>query len=157
MTGMPKVLARQLAELESASPADLRARWERAYRHPAPRRASRDLLLRALAYYIQERAERGLSKSALKRLAHLADPKGNDGRPPRLSPPRVRPGTRLVREWRGSVHHVTVGDDGFDYRGARYASLSRIAREITGTRLSGPLFFVLRKAGGRAEVTADEH
>ncbi len=55
------------------------------------------------------------------------------------------------------MHQVIVGEDGFDYHGARYASLSRIAREITGTRWSGPLFFGLRKAGGRAEVSTDEH
>ncbi len=61
MTGMPTALARQLAELESASPAELRARWARAHTHLAPQRASRDLLLRALAYHIQERAEGGLS------------------------------------------------------------------------------------------------
>ncbi len=157
MTGMPNALARQLAELESASPTELRVGWERAHKHPAPKRARRDLLLRALAYHIQERAEGGLSKSALKRLAHLADPKGNDSRPLRPVPPRLKPGTRLVREWGGAVHQVTVDEDGFDYRGARYNSLSRIAREITGTRWSGPLFFGLRKAGGRAEVSADEH
>ena len=103
---MSEALARRLAELESASTADLRARWERAYRQPAPKRASRDLLLRALAYHIQERAEGGLSKAALKRLAHLADPKGNHGRPPRPAPPRLRPGTRFIREWRGAVHQV---------------------------------------------------
>ncbi len=157
MTGMPEVLARRLAELESASTADLRARWERAHRHSAPKRASRYLLLRAVAYHIQERAEGGLSKATLKRLNHLADPKGNDGRPLRPVPPRLRPGSRLVREWRGEVHQVTVGEDGFGYRGTRYASLSRIAREITGTRWSGPLFFGLRKAGGRAEVPTHDH
>ncbi|MEE9208842.1 MAG: DUF2924 domain-containing protein [Kiloniellales bacterium] len=94
---MPEALARQLTELESASPAELRARWERAHKHPAAKRASRDLLLRAVAYHIQERAEGGLSKAALKRLAHLADPRGNDGRPPRPAPQRLRPGTRLIR------------------------------------------------------------
>ncbi len=156
MIGMPHALVKQLAELESASPAALRAQWERAHKHPAPKRASRDLLLRALAYHIQERAEGGLSKAALKRLTHLADPKGNDSQPPRSAPPRLRPGTRLIREWNGEVHQVTVLDTGFDYLGARYASLSRIAREITGTRWSGPLFFGLRKAGGRAEVPTDE-
>ncbi len=148
---MSEALARRLAELESASTADLRARWERAYRHPAPKRASRDLLLRAVAYHIQERAEGGLSKAALKRLAHLADPTGNDGRPPRPAPPRLRPGTRLVREWRGAVHQVTVGEDGFDYRDTRYTSLSQIARTITGARWSGPLFFGLRKTGSQTK------
>ncbi len=152
---MLKALARQLAELESASPAELRVLWERAHKHSAPKRASRDLLLQALTYHIQERAEGGPRKAALKRLAHLADPKGNDGRPPRLAPPRLRPGTRLVREWRGAMHQVIVGEDGFDYCGARYASLSRIAREITGTRWSGPLFFGLRKAAQQEASTHD--
>ncbi len=151
MTGMPHALARQLAELESASPAELRIRWERAHKHPAPKWASRDLLLRALAYHIQERAEGGLSQAALKRLAHLADPKGNGGRPPRPALSRLKPGTRLVREWRGAVHRVTVGEDGFDYRGTRYGSLSHIARAITGARWSGPRFFGLRKAGAQAK------
>ncbi len=152
---MPNALARQLAELEGASTADLRARWERAVKRPAPKRASRDLLLRVLAYHIQERAEGGLSKAALKRLDHLANPKDNGGRPPRPAPPRLRPGTRLIREWGGAVHQVTVGEDGFDYRGARYASLSRIAREITGTRWSGPLFFGLRKTARPGASTHD--
>ncbi len=57
---------------------------------------------------------------------------------------------------RAQLAKMTVGEDGFDYRAARYASLSRIAREITGTRWSGPLFFGLRKAGDRAEVSTDE-
>ncbi len=122
---------------------------------PHPSGRARDLLLRALAYHIQERAGGGLSKAALKRLTHLADPKGNDGRPPRPAPPRLRPGTRLIREWGGAVHQVIVGEDGFDYRGARYASLSRIAREITGTRWSGPLFFGLRKAAQQEASTHD--
>ncbi len=155
MTGMPIALARQLAELESASPADLRARWERAHKHPAPKRASRDLLLRAVAYHIQEQAEGCLSKAALKRLAQLVDPKGNDGQPPRPAPPRLRPGTRLIREWGGAVHQVTISEDGFDYCGARYASLSRIAGEITGTHWSGPLFFGLRKTARLGASTHD--
>ncbi len=155
MTGMLEALARQLVELESASAAGLRVRWERAHKHLAPKRASRNLLLRAVAYHIQEQAGGGLSKATVKRLAHLANPKSNDGRPPRPPPPRLRPGTRLVREWRGAVHQVTVGEDGFDYCGARYASLSRIAREITGTRWSGPLFFGLRKAAQQEALTHD--
>ncbi len=156
MTEMLEALARQLVELESASAAELRVRWERAHKHPAPKRASRDLLLRAVAYHIQEQAGGGLSKAALTRLTHLAYPKGNDGRPLRPAAPRLRPGTRLVRDWRGAVHQVTVGEDGFDYRGARYASLSRIAREITGTRWSGPLFFGLRK-NARQEASTHDH
>ncbi len=82
---MSETLARQLAELESASTAELRARWERAYRHPAPKRASRDLLLPALAYHIQERAGGGLSKATRRRLAKLAGLNGENRAP--ISPP----------------------------------------------------------------------
>ncbi len=66
----------------------------------------------------------------------------------RLAEPRIKPGTRLVRVWQGSLHEVTVLDAGFSYRGQTYASLSVIARQITGTRWSGPQFFGL-KGGGR--------
>ncbi len=151
---MPNKIAEQLAELETLARPELRARWDRALGQPAPKRVSRDLLLRALAHHLQEQAEGGLSKAALRRLAGLADPKIDGGRT-RPAAPRPRPGTRLVREWRGEVHRVDVIDGGFDYRGERYASLSRIAREITGTRWSGPLFFGLRKTI-RQEASPDE-
>ena len=146
--------AREIAALQAMETPDLRARWEQAFKRPPPKRISRDLLLRALAYHVQEQAEGGLDKAARRRLAGLADPKGDGDRPSRPTAPRPRPGTRLIREWRGEVHHVSVLEDGFDYRGERYASLSQIAREITGTRWSGPLFFGLRKAG-RSEASAD--
>ncbi len=150
MTGMPEALARQLAALECASTADLRAQWARAHKHPAPKRASRDLLLRALAYHIQERVEGGLNKVTRRRLAKLAGLNGENREP--ISPPilQLKPGSRLIREWRGEVHRVTVLENGFDWRGTRYASLSQIARVITGARWSGPLFFGLRKTGSRA-------
>lgn len=59
-------------------------------------------------------------------------------------PRRIKPGTRLIRQWEGQTHHVTVGEAGFEYNGERYKSLSVIARLITGTRWSGPLFFGLK-------------
>ncbi len=154
MTSMPEALARQLAELESANTAELRARWERAYQHSGPKRASRDLLLRLVAYHLQEQAEGGLSKATRRRLAKLAGLNG-ESRAPR-SPPilRLKPGSRLIREWHGVTHSVTVLGDGFDWRGTRYASLSQIARAITGARWSGPLFFGLRKTGSRAREAA---
>jgi hypothetical protein len=116
---------------------------------------SRDLFLRALAYNVQERAEGGLSKAALRRLAKLAD--SNDRGVQATAPPapRLRPGTRLVREWHGEVHQVIVLDNGFDFRGNRYPSLSRIAHEITGTRWSGPLFFGLRNRASSSGAAAD--
>ncbi len=136
MTGMPEALARQLAELESASPAELRAQWERAYRHPAPKRASRDLLLRAVAYHIQERAEGGLSKAALKHLAHLADPKCNDGRPPRPAPPRLRPGTKqallidLLKRKKGATMEEIVEAIGWQAHSVRGAISGALKKRL---------------------------
>jgi hypothetical protein len=135
----------QIADLQALDAAELRSRWQEVFGSPAWKGVSRDLLLRALAYRTQEIAEGGMSKSALRSLARLAGANGSVIPPPRSSTPRLKPGTRLVREWRGETHQVTVTDTGFEYRGSRYASLSEIARLITGTRWSGPLFFGLRK------------
>ncbi len=147
---MTKTLPERISELETLSRTGLRARWEQAIKHPTPKRASRDLLRRALAYHMQEQTEGGLSKSTRRRLAKLAGLNGESRAP--ISPPilRLKPGSRLIREWHGVTHSVTVLGDGFDWRGTRYASLSQIARAITGARWSGPLFFGLRTTGSRA-------
>ena len=150
MIPMADSLADRLAELETSSTAELRARWEQAIKRPTPKWASRDLLLRTLAYHVQEQAGGGLNKVTRRRLAKLAGSNGENREP--ISPPilRLKPGSRLIREWHGVTHSVTVLGDGFDWRGTRYASLSQIARAITGARWSGPLFFGLRKTGSRA-------
>ncbi len=135
---MADSLADRLADLEALSTAELRARWEQVFNHTAPTRASRDLLLRALAYHIQERSEGGLSKSTRRRLATLAGLNGENREAVSLQRARLKPGSRLIREWRGQVYRVTVLDDGFEWRGNRYASLSQIARAITGARWSTP-------------------
>jgi hypothetical protein len=152
---MTRTIAEKIAVLQALESPALRARWEQAFKRHAPKRISRDLLLRALAYHVQEQTEGGLSKAAIRRFAGLPEFKDNGSRLPRPAAPRPRPGTRLIREWRGEVHQVSVLDDGFDYREKLYASLSQIAREITGTRWSGPLFFGLRKAS-RPEESNDE-
>jgi len=149
-------LGKNIAELHGLDTPALRELWPEIFGRPAPKWISRDLLLRALAYRVQERAEGGLSKATLRRLGALANPEGDHARSPKLPAPQPKPGTRLVREWRGELHQVTVHNDGFDYRGAPYTSLSQIAREITGTRWSGPVFFGLRKAGVRSERPPDD-
>ncbi len=148
---MTKTVTEQVAGLEILSTADLRARWQRSYGQPAPNHASRDLLLRAVAYRLQEQAEGGLSRAALRRLAKLAGFNGGGSQPTLPPALRLKPGSRLVREWRGKVHQVTVIEEGFDYCGTRYGSLSQIARIITGARWSGPLLFGLRKTGSQAK------
>ncbi len=146
---MTRTLPERISELETLSTTELRARWEQAIKRSVPKRASRDLLRRALAYHMQEQAEGGLSKSTRRRLAKLAGLNGENREPISPHSVRLKPGSRLIREWRGEVHRVTVLDDGFDYRDTRYASLSRIARTITGAHWSGPLFFGLRKTGSQ--------
>ncbi len=152
---MGKTIDDGIAELEALTSLQLRDRWQDAFGRTAPKRASRDLLLRALAYRLQEQAEGGLRPATRRRLARLAGLNGEDPRSAPPAAPRLKPGSHLVREWQGEVHQVTVLDDGFDYRGARYGSLSRIARSITGTRWSGPVFFGLRKSAARSRKDDD--
>ncbi len=146
----------KVVELLALDTIVLRRLWREAFGRPPPKQMRRDLLLRALAYRVQEETEGGLSKAALRRLAVVAHSMGNDSRPPRRVTSRLKPGTRLVRDWQSEVHQVTVQGDGFDYRGTRYASLSVIAREITGARWSGPRFFGLRTADARTKVASDD-
>ncbi len=152
---MSKTIGEKIAGLQGLDTPALRARWDETFGRPAPKHMSRDLLLRALAYQVQAQAEGGLSTAALRRLAKLAD--SNDlGIQAATSPANhLKPGVRLVREWHGEVHQVIVLDEGFDYCGARYASLSRIALAITGTRWSGPLFFGLRNRASSAAIGTD--
>ncbi len=117
----------------------------------------------SVAYRIQEQANGGLSPETGRRLTTIAaalerDPTYTPLSELRItSELRIKPGTRLIRRWKGEMHRVTVLDHGLDYRGRHYRSLSEIAREITGTRWSGPLFFGLRKNGISKEVRhADE-
>jgi hypothetical protein len=127
--------------------ASLRERWLDLHGSAAPVRMSREVLIQALAYRLQERAFGGLSPNALAML---------DGRPTRRSEHRTRithrigPGTRFLREWQGrTVEVVADASNGFVYQGRTYRSLSAIAREVTGTRWSGPAFFGLRKETDR--------
>lgn len=137
-------LASELAQLDRLRNFELRGEWRRHYRRQPPPSLSRDLLLLGLAYKIQERALGGLSKSILRKLSKKSD-KAEGGQRP-SSAPRIelKPGTRLVREWNGKTHTVLVLADGVEWRGQRYRSLSKVAREITGAHWSGPRFFGLK-------------
>ena len=139
----------QLSALMELVPEQLRVAWRRYYRVPPPQGLSRDMLIRAIAYKIQEHAFGGLSKSTLRRLTTLArafdSPEGKS-RAPYVS---LKPGTKLVREWGGATHTVLVLDDGFEYLGQRYASLTKVAAVISGLHRSGPAFFGLKRAKAR--------
>ena len=143
-------LAADLAALEEFSRGELRQRWEDLYGMPPPTRASRLLLLRAVAYRIQEQALGGLDPTTRRRLARAAEDLAA-GRAPATPKWKIKPGTRLLREWQGVVHEVIVLESDVQYRGESWPSLSAVAREITGARWSGPRFFGLRERrdGGR--------
>jgi Protein of unknown function (DUF2924) len=135
--------------LQDLDGAALREEWRRVYRSEPPR-ISRDLLMRAVAYRLQEQAYGGLSKWARQSLAGgSAEPDSADAagepKPKPAEPSPLKPGARLVREWHGRTHVVAVLDDAFEFGGRRYGSLTQIAREITGAHWSGPRFFGLTK------------
>jgi Protein of unknown function (DUF2924) len=140
-------LTQGLKDLETRGDDELKERWRNLYETEPPRKIHRSLLIAAIAYRMQENALGGALKPSVRR--HLLRVGGNsaDGRQapgyPSLSP---KPGTVLVRDWGGVTHQVKVLDDGFIFRGKRYKSLSEVARVITGSRWSGPLFFGLKSA-----------
>jgi len=106
-----------------------------------------------LAYRIQEQAFGSLSADSRRRLRHLARLFEADSNAKIPSVPSIKPGTRLVRQWRGQVHVVNVEEKGYEYKATTHQSLSEIACLITGTRWSGPLFFGLK--GKRAAKSCD--
>src|SRR5271163_1794687 len=137
-------LAHEIAALRKATPADLKERWLALYGSEPPRRISRDLLIRALAHRIQERALGGLRPSMRRLLAKVAAD-ASVRRPIQVAPePNIRPGMVLLREWQGTQHQVIVREDGIVFKGKQYKSLSQVAFRITGTKWSGPLFFGLK-------------
>jgi len=136
----------KLPVAESASLDELRREWWRLY-HRDPPRVSRALLIRGIGYRLQEIQHGGLGKSTRRKLKTLAKMFRTEGRvapDPGLS---LKPGVRLVREWHGRTHTVTVTEDGFEYAGMTYPSLTKIAHKITGTHWSGPGFFGLMHSG----------
>jgi hypothetical protein len=147
-------LSDRLADLAGLSVADLRLEWRRLYRAEAPR-LSRDLMMRAIAYRLQEIAHCGQSKATHRRLATLVAEFETGGRIAPPPGPRVKPGSRLVREWHGRTHTVCVTDDGFEFQGKAYRSLTKIAFDITGAQWSGPRFFGLTKTSPTGAPTLD--
>jgi hypothetical protein len=141
---IPSVLAREIEALQNATHANLKERWRALYGTAAPRRISRDQLIRSLAYRIQERALGGLKPSTRRLLAKVATD-ASARRSIQVAPePSLKPGTVLLREWHGTQHQVIVRENGIVFNGKQYKSLSQVAYRITGTKWSGPLFFGLK-------------
>jgi hypothetical protein len=134
-----------IGRLHALTIFELRGEWRRHHRMAPPPRLSRDLLVRGIAYKIQEQARGGLSKATLRLIARLGDQTETGAGATPLSQIVLKPGTRLVREWHGETHSVLVNAGDFEWRGQRFASLSKIARAITGAHWSGPRFFGLAR------------
>lgn len=134
----------KLASLATMSVAALRAAWRDVYRSPAPWLLSADLLARGIAYRVQERRYGSLDAGTRRALARATRQLAATGD---IAAPvlRIKPGTRLVREWQGQTLSVLVLEEGFEMDGKRYGSLSEIAKAVTGTSWSGPRFFGLNK------------
>jgi hypothetical protein len=134
--------------LDGLSRSELRALWTQELGERPPATLGRDVLALAIAYARQERRQGGLSKPVARELDRLFDQtlRGDrTGKAAILTVLLPRRGTILVREWRGTTHHITVGDEDFLWNGRAYRSLSGIARAITGTNWNGPRFFGMRE------------
>ncbi len=137
----------EFSDLERLNRTELIKAWFKAFNSRPPKRSSRSFLITNLAYRAQEQAYGELRPKTRKRLTTIAIALERDPTYSLELSNGIKPGTRLIRRWKGDIHEVTVLEDGFDYCGHYYRSLSGIAREITGTRWSGPLFFGLKKTG----------
>lgn len=148
---MKNTVLAQLAALKEAPAGALKARWRELF-DTEPPAYNRRFLESRLAYRIQELAYGGLARDTLERLAAMSKQYASKDPMERKARPSLRPiaGTKLIREWQGVEHCVTVRANDFEYLGRPYVSLSSVAREITGTRWNGWVFFGLKNtARGR--------
>ncbi|MEO0399972.1 MAG: DUF2924 domain-containing protein [Pseudomonadota bacterium] len=132
-----------IVALETKTHAELKARYEELTGDVPPKRIGRTLLKLAIAYEIQRKDHKALANRVHRKLEKLAKSKGasSAAAKPKLA---LKPGGRLIREWRGRTYEVYVADDGVFMDGRRYGSLSAVAFDITGAKWNGPRFFGLR-------------
>ena len=144
---MKETVLAQLAAMKGAPAPALKARWRELF-DTEPPAYNRRFLESRLAYRIQELAYGGLSQETLERLTAMSTQYANLGPIERKGKPSLRPinGTKLIREWKGVEHCVTVRANDFEYLGRPYKSLSSVAREIAGTKWNGWVFFGLKSA-----------
>jgi len=149
------VIAAEIERLSSLPIAALRLKWHEA--HPdkqMPKGLARDLLVRTIAWQIQEKELGRFPPALTSKLRRLSDQLRKSGSLDLERQAVVKSGTTLLREWGGQTHRVLAMEDDFVFRERRFASLSEIAREITGTRWSGPRFFGLRQAVSKPAAAA---
>jgi Protein of unknown function (DUF2924) len=142
-TGGPDAVEQEIAQLPTLDAPALRQRWAQLLGDDPPPSLGRKMMIQATAYRLQEGAFGGLRASTLRILDRVVDGAGS-AESKRAPTRKAGAGTVLIREWGGITHRVTVLDNDVVYRGRRYRSLSEVARVITGTHWSGPMFFGLR-------------
>ena len=145
---MTNTIVARTAALRTMPTTDLRALWQNLF-ETAPPRQSRRFLESRLAYRIQELEYGELKPTTVARLEALGEEFDGGKTDIRRQRADDRPvtGTRLIREYQGAEHCVTVLAGGFEYQGRPYKSLSAVARAITGTRWNGWVFFGVRRSG----------
>jgi len=139
-------LAQELKDLETRGDDELKHCWRSLYGTRPPQKIHRSLLIAAVAHRMQENALGALKSSVRRHLMQAANNPASRRLSPQLPSLRPKAGTVLVRDWGGVTHQAKVLEDGILFRSKRYKSLSEIARVITGSRWSGPLFFGLKSA-----------
>lgn len=149
-TGLPETISAEISRLSELSIADLRAAWRAEFRRAPPKGLWRDLLVRTLAWRLQEKALGGHDKATAKLLASY-------GRkaPEERGYQRLKAGTVLIRDFEGARHTVTIVPEGFIWQEKTYSSLSAIAKLITGTNWNGPRFFGLRECRAKSAFSQD--
>jgi hypothetical protein len=139
-------LEQELKALEARGDDELKNLWRSLYGTKPPQKIHRSLLIAAVAHRMQENALGALKSSVRRHLMQVADNPASPRPSPHYQSLRPRAGTVLVRDWGGVTHQAKVLEDGILFRTKRYKSLSEVARVITGSRWSGPLFFGLKSA-----------
>jgi hypothetical protein len=141
----------RLGSLPKLNRIELRVRWRDSYGSDPPEKISDLLMQQAIAHRLQLRHFGGLSFSTRRALQRVLEESGATRLDPRSPSNSIPGGTMLIRQWHGATHQVTATDKGVLYRGKLFRSLSEVARKITGTRWSGPLFFGLRTSSGKSK------
>jgi len=143
----PANVTAEIARIGDLDAAALRALWPKWFETPVPARMRKTTLALLLAHRIQSVTLGVLTKTAARTLDAVAAQEFGETARARAPDGRLKPGTRLVREYHGRVHDVEVVDDGYVWNGTRYRSLSAVARAITGTKWNGLVFFGLKPVG----------
>jgi hypothetical protein len=140
-----RAIERELDRVRSLGLEELRLEWRQLF-HSDPPKISRDLLVLGVGYRLQEIEHGGLGKATHRKIQTMAKALRKTGRVGPTASLSLKPGARLIREWHGHTHTITITEDGFEYAGTSYTSLSQIAKKITGAHWSGPRFFGLLAA-----------